>query len=326
MLAERARRRSPSPVDSPAPSATMIDGKAFAARVRERVAAEVSKMHERGIYPGLAVVLVGEDPASQVYVRNKARQTVETGMESFEHRLDATVSEAELLDTVQRLNADPDVHGILVQLPLPGHINEHAVLTAIDPLKDVDGFHPVNVGLLATGQDALVPCTPLGCLLMLRDHFARQGLSLSGANAVVVGRSNIVGKPMAQLLLRESCTVTIAHSRTRDIEAVCGRADILVAAVGRPEMVGTDWIKPGATVIDVGINRIPAPEKGLREDDTPKTRLVGDVDFAAARSVAGAITPVPGGVGPMTIACLLANTVTACARRHGLPAPEGLTA
>ena len=304
-------------------TATVIDGKAFAARVRERVAIEVQRLQDRSIYPGLAVVLVGEDPASQVYVRNKARQTVETGMESFEHRLEASVSEDELLGLVRKLNADPDVHGILVQLPLPDHIDEAAVLLAVDPAKDVDGFHPINVGLLATGQEAMVPCTPLGCLLMLRDY--HEG-SLSGMNAVVIGRSNIVGKPMAQLLLRESCTVTIAHSRTKDIAEVCRRADILVAAVGRPCMIGADWIKPGATVVDVGINRIPAPEKGLKDDGTPKTRLVGDVDFDAAKDVAGAITPVPGGVGPMTIACLLANTVTACCRSNGIAAPEGLTA
>ena len=249
-------------------------------------------------------------------MRSKAKQTVECGMRSFEHKLSAATGEAELLALIEALNADPAVHGILVQLPLPDHLNSDLVINAIDPAKDVDGFHISNVGKLATGQDALVSCTPLGCLLLLRDRLG----DLSGLNAVVVGRSNIVGKPMAQLLLRDSCTVTIAHSRTRDIAEVCRRADILIAAVGRPKMVGGDWIKPGATVIDVGINRIPAPEKG-----EGKTRLVGDVDFDAAVQVAGAITPVPGGVGPMTIACLLANTVTAASRIHGLEAPEGLT-
>ena len=302
--------------------ATIIDGKAFAADVRGRVAERVAALREGGIRPGLAVVLVGEHPASQVYVRNKAAQTVEAGMESFEHRLDAATTQGDLLALVRRLNDDPAVHGILVQLPLPDHVDEAAVLTAIDPAKDVDGFHPVNAGLLATGQKALVPCTPLGCLMMLRDHHG----SLSGMNAVVLGRSNIVGKPMAQLLLRDSCTVTIAHSRTRDVEAVCRGADILVAAVGRPRMVGAHWVREGATVIDVGINRIDAPEKGVKEDGSPKTRLVGDVDFDAVAPRAGAITPVPGGVGPMTIACLLANTLTACCRIHGRPEPEGLTA
>jgi methylenetetrahydrofolate dehydrogenase (NADP+)/methenyltetrahydrofolate cyclohydrolase len=270
---------------------------------------------QHGIVPGLAVVLVGEDPASEVYVRNKGRQTVEAGMASFEHRLDAGVSEAELLALVDRLNGDPSVHGILVQLPLPTHCDAAKVIARIAPEKDVDGFHVSNVGLLATGQKALVPCTPLGCLMMLRD---RHG-DLSGMEAVVVGRSNIVGKPMAQLLLGESCTVTIAHSRTRDLGEVCRRADILVAAVGRPRMIPGDWVKPGATVIDVGINRVPRPE------DPSRTRLVGDVDFDSVAEIAGAITPVPGGVGPMTIACLLANTLTACARSNGLPEPEGLT-
>ncbi|MFT6062323.1 MAG: methylenetetrahydrofolate dehydrogenase (NADP+)/methenyltetrahydrofolate cyclohydrolase [Paracoccaceae bacterium] len=297
-------------------SADIIDGKAFAARLRGRISGHVARMTAQGVIPGLAVVLVGEDPASQVYVRSKAKQTVECGMRSFEHKLSAATGEAELLALIEALNADPAVHGILVQLPLPDHLNSDLVINAIDPAKDVDGFHISNVGKLATGQDALVSCTPLGCLLLLRDRLG----DLSGLNAVVVGRSNIVGKPMAQLLLRDSCTVTIAHSRTRDIAEVCRRADILIAAVGRPKMVGGDWIKPGATVIDVGINRIPAPEKG-----EGKTRLVGDVDFDAAVQVAGAITPVPGGVGPMTIACLLANTVTAASRIHGLEAPEGLT-
>lgn len=295
-------------------SATIIDGKAFAARVRAQVAAHVARLHEeQGLVPGLAVVLVGEDPASQVYVKNKGIQTREAGMNSYEHKLSPDTSEVDLLALIARLNADPAVHGILVQLPLPRHLNADLVINAIDPAKDVDGFHISNVGLLGTGQKAMVPCTPLGCLMMLRDHLG----SLAGLNAVVVGRSNIVGKPMAQLLLGESCTVTIAHSRTRELPAVCRAADILVAAVGRPEMIPGDWVKPGATVIDVGINRIE------REG---KTKLVGDVEFASAAQVAGAITPVPGGVGPMTIACLLANTLTACCRAHGLAEPEGLTA
>jgi methylenetetrahydrofolate dehydrogenase (NADP+)/methenyltetrahydrofolate cyclohydrolase len=295
-------------------SAKVIDGKAFAAEVRERVAVEVAKLKAGGITPGLAVVLVGEDPASQVYVRSKGKQTVEAGMHSVEKRLPATASEAEVLAVVAALNADPAIHGILVQLPLPGQVDESKVLAAIDPAKDVDGFHISNVGLLGTGQKAMVPCTPLGSLMLLRDLHG----DLSGMEAVVIGRSNIVGKPMAQLLLRDSCTVTIAHSRTRDLPAVVRRADIVVAAVGRPQMVKGDWIKPGATVIDVGINRTPG-ENG-------KDRLVGDVDFASVLEVAGAITPVPGGVGPMTIACLLANTLTACCRANGLPEPRGLTA
>ncbi|EEX12016.1 bifunctional protein FolD 2 [Citreicella sp. SE45] len=299
-------------------SATIIDGKVFAATVREQVAAHVARLKaDHGITPGLAVVLVGEDPASQVYVRNKGRQTVEAGMQSFEHKLPAETSEADLLALVERLNADPAVHGILVQLPLPDHMNSDAVINAISPAKDVDGFHISNVGLLGTGQKSMVPCTPLGCLMMLRDQLG----SLSGLDAVVIGRSNIVGKPMAQLLLGESCTVTIAHSRTKNLAEVVRRADIVVAAVGRPQMVPGDWIKPGATVIDVGINRIDAPEKG-----EGKTRLVGDCDYDSCAEVAGAITPVPGGVGPMTIACLLANTVTACCRANGLAEPEGLTA
>ncbi|RRH75466.1 bifunctional methylenetetrahydrofolate dehydrogenase/methenyltetrahydrofolate cyclohydrolase FolD [Falsigemmobacter faecalis] len=294
-------------------TAAVIDGKAFAAEVRGKVAAGVAGLVAKGITPGLAVVLVGEDPASQVYVRSKGRMTVEVGMNSFEHKLDASVGQAELLALIAALNADPAVHGILVQLPLPGHLEEAAVINAIDPAKDVDGFHISNVGLLATGQKAMVPCTPLGCLMLLR---ARLG-DLSGLNAVVVGRSNIVGKPMAQLLLGDSCTVTIAHSRTKDLKALCKGADILVAAVGRPEMITADYVKPGATVIDVGINRI---------ERDGKQKLVGDVDYASAAEVAGAITPVPGGVGPMTIACLLANTLTACCRANGLPEPEGLTA
>ncbi len=294
-------------------TADVIDGKAFAADVRARVATQVARLREeQGITPGLAVVLVGEDPASQVYVRNKGRQTVEAGMESFEHRLPADTDEATLLALIAKLNADPRVHGILVQLPLPGHLNSDLVINSIDPAKDVDGFHISNVGLLGTGQKSMVPCTPLGCLMLLRD---RHG-SISGMNAVVIGRSNIVGKPMAQLLLADSATVTIAHSRTKDLPEVVRRADIVIAAVGRPEMVSGDWIRPGATVIDVGINRI---------ERDGKTKLVGDVHYESAAQVAGAITPVPGGVGPMTIACLLANTLTACCRANGLPEPEGLT-
>ena len=292
----------------------VIDGKAFAARVRAQVAAHVARLRdEHGLVPGLAVVLLGEDPASQVYVRNKGTQTVEVGMQSFEHKLPAETAEADLLALIATLNADPAVHGILVQLPLPKHLDSDLVINSIDPAKDVDGFHVSNVGLLGTGQKSMVPCTPLGCLMMLRDHHG----SLAGLNAVVVGRSNIVGKPMAQLLLGDSCTVTIAHSRTKDLAAVCRGADILVAAVGRPEMITGDMVRPGATVIDVGINRV---------ERDGKTRLVGDVDYASAAAVAGAITPVPGGVGPMTIACLLANTLTACCRARGLPEPEGLTA
>ena len=296
-------------------TATVIDGKAFAATVRGKVADHVTRLkEEHGITPGLAVVLVGEDPASQVYVRSKGKMTQEVGMNSYEHKLDADTSEADLLAVVAQLNADPAVHGILVQLPLPGHLNSDLVINSIDPAKDVDGFHISNVGLLGTGQKAMVPCTPLGCLMMLRDYHG----SLSGMNAVVIGRSNIVGKPMANLLLGDSCTVTIAHSRTADLPGVVRQADIVVAAVGRPQMVTDDWIKPGATVIDVGINRIEKPEGG--------TRLVGDVDYDSCAAVAGAITPVPGGVGPMTIACLLANTLTACCRSNGLSEPDGLTA
>ncbi len=298
--------------------AKTIDGKAFAANIRSQVTEHVTKLKaEHGITPGLAVVLVGEDPASDVYVRNKGKQTHEVGMNSYEHKLDANTSEADLLALIDQLNNDPKVHGILCQLPLPSHLNEDLVINSISPTKDVDGFHISNVGLLNTGQKSMVPCTPLGCLMMLRDHHG----SLSGLNAVVVGRSNIVGKPMANLLLRDSCTVTIAHSRTKNIEDVCRAADIVIAAVGRPEMITGDWIGKGATVIDVGINRIPAPERG-----EGKMRLVGDVHFESASKVAGAITPVPGGVGPMTIACLLANTLTACTRANNLPEPEGLTA
>ena len=294
-------------------SATLIDGKAQAEGLRARVAGEVRRLAARDVVPGLAVVLVGADPASEVYVRNKGRQTVEAGMRSFDHTLAADVSEAEVLALVGRLNADPQVDGILVQLPLPAQIDAQKVIEAIDPGKDVDGFHPVNAGRLMTGVDGLVPCTPLGCLMLV--HSVRP--EIAGLEAVVVGRSNIVGKPVAQLLLAQSCTVTVAHSRTRDLPAVCGRADILVAAVGRPEMIRGEWVKPGATVIDVGINRVPNPGAG-----EGKTRLVGDVAFEEAKAIAGAITPVPGGVGPMTIACLLRNTVVAACRRRGLPDPR----
>jgi len=295
-------------------TATVIDGKAFAATVRDKVGAHVTRLRDaHGITPGLAVVLVGEDPASEVYVRSKGKMTLEVGMNSIEHKLAVDTSEADLLALIATLNADPAIHGILVQLPLPGHLDSDLVINSIDPAKDVDGFHISNVGLLGTGQKSMVPCTPLGCLMMLRDHHG----SLSGLNAVVIGRSNIVGKPMAQLLLGDSCTVTIAHSRTKDLQSVVSQADIVVAAVGRAEMVPGDWIKKGATVIDVGINRI---------ERDGKKKLVGDVDYASCAAVAGAITPVPGGVGPMTIACLLANTITACCRANNLPEPDGLTA
>ncbi|WP_071672596.1 bifunctional methylenetetrahydrofolate dehydrogenase/methenyltetrahydrofolate cyclohydrolase FolD [Nioella nitratireducens] len=298
-------------------TATIIDGKAFAADVRAQVATHVGRLkQENGITPGLAVVLVGEDPASQVYVRSKGKQTVEVGMNSFEHKLPADTSAEDLYALIDQLNNDPAVHGILCQFPVPDHLSESDIVARIDPAKDVDGLHILNIGRLASGQDAMAPCTPLGCLMLLRDQLG----SLSGKSAVVVGRSNLVGKPMAQLLLRDSCTVTIAHSRTKDLGAVCREADILVAAVGRPQMIPGDWVKPGATVIDVGINRIQHPE------NPEKTKLVGDVDFAGCAEVAGAITPVPGGVGPMTIACLLANTLTACCRANGLAEPEGLTA
>jgi methylenetetrahydrofolate dehydrogenase (NADP+)/methenyltetrahydrofolate cyclohydrolase len=291
--------------------AKLIDGNLFSAKLRETIAARVAEMKEKHrVTPGLAVVLVGEDPASQVYVRTKGKRTIEAGMHSFEHKLPADTPEDALLLLIESLNKDPAVHGILVQLPVPKHIDTQKVIEAIDPAKDVDGFHPVNVGRLATGMDALVPCTPLGSLLLLKDNLGKLG----GLDAVVIGRSNIVGKPMAQLLIKESCTVTVAHSQTRDLAGVVRRADIVIAAVGRPEMIKGDWIKPGATVIDVGINRIELPDG--------KTRLVGDVDFASAVKVAGAITPVPGGVGPMTIACLLRNTLVACARLHGLPEVE----
>jgi methylenetetrahydrofolate dehydrogenase (NADP+)/methenyltetrahydrofolate cyclohydrolase len=294
-------------------TANVIDGKAFAAGLRARLAEVAGAFAARaGRKPGLAVVLVGEDAASAVYVRSKEKATVEAGMASFAHRLPADTSEADLLALVAALNADSAVDGILVQLPLPKHIDEARVIAAIDPDKDVDGFHPINAGRLATGLEGFVPCTPLGCLMLLKDRLG----DLSGLNAVVIGRSNIVGKPMAQLLIRESCTVTVAHSRTRDLPAVVRAADIVVAAVGRAEMVKADWIRPGATVIDVGINRVDAGEG--------KTKLVGDVDYAGVAGVAGAITPVPGGVGPMTIAVLLRNAVVAAHRREGLSPPDGL--
>ena len=288
----------------------IIDGKAFAAGLRARIAETVAGLKQKhGLTPGLAVVLVGEDPASQVYVRSKGKQTVETGMNSFEHKLPREATQKELLALIDKLNSDPAVHGILVQLPLPGQIDEQSVIDAIDPAKDVDGFHVINAGRLATGGKAMVPCTPLGCLMLLQDRLG----DLSGMNAVIVGRSNIVGKPMAQLLLGANCTVTVAHSRTRDLAEVCRRADILVAAVGRPEMIKGDWVKPGAAVIDVGINRI--------DSGGDKPRLVGDVDFAGAHANAAAITPVPGGVGPMTIAVLLRNTVVAACRQAELEEP-----
>ena len=290
--------------------ASLIDGKAIASDLRAQLSADVAGLvKDHGVKPGLAVVLVGEDPASEVYVRSKSKQTVEVGMESFKHTLPTETSEQELLDLVARLNNDDTVHGILVQLPLPNHINEGRVIEAIDPAKDVDGFHPVNIGRLVAGEEALVPCTPQGCIILAKSAQA----DLTGCHAVIVGRSNIVGKPVAQLLLQENCTVTIAHSRTRDLPGLCATADLLVAAVGRPEMIRGDWVKPGAIVIDVGINRIPAPEKG-----EGKSRLVGDVNFDEALEVASAITPVPGGVGPMTIACLLKNTYQAALRIQGI--------
>jgi methylenetetrahydrofolate dehydrogenase (NADP+)/methenyltetrahydrofolate cyclohydrolase len=293
--------------------ADIIDGKAFAQGLRSRVADAVPTfVAQTGRKPGLAVVLVGEDPASQVYVRSKGKAVIAAGLASFEHVLPATIDQEALIALVRSLNANEEVDGILVQLPLPRGMDDKAVIAAIDPAKDVDGFHVANAGKLAVGEEGLVPCTPLGALMLLKD---RQG-DLSGLDAVVIGRSNIVGKPMAQLLLRENCTVTIAHSRTRDLPALVRRADIVVAAIGRAEMVKGDWLKPGAIVIDVGINRIAAEEG--------KTRLVGDVEFQSAREVAGAITPVPGGIGPMTIAVLLRNTLIAACARAGLPAPEGL--
>lgn len=291
--------------------ATIIDGKAFSANLRGEIARKVALVKENhSITPGLAVVLVGEDPASQVYVRSKGKQTQEAGMNSYEHKLDASTSQEDLLGLIDQLNNDPDVHGILVQLPLPDHIDEEAVINSVSADKDVDGFHLSNVGRLSIGAEGIVPCTPLGSMMMLKDHLG----DLSGMKAIVVGRSNIVGKPMAALLLKESCTVTIAHSRTRDLPGECRQADILVAAVGRPEMVKGDWIKPGATVIDVGINRI--------ENEDGTTRLVGDVEFESAAEVAAAITPVPGGVGPMTIACLLHNTLQQACRLNGVDVPE----
>ena len=293
--------------------ADIIDGKAFAESLRKRIASETARIKsEANVTPGLAVVLVGEDPASKVYVKNKGKQTVEAGMNSIEHRLDENVSQDELLSLINDLNNDPGVHGILCQLPLPKHLDESMVINAINPEKDVDGFHISNVGLLGTGQKSMVPCTPLGCLMMLRDHLG----TLAGVNAVVIGKSNIVGKPMIQLLLNDGATVTTVHLRTRDIDSITRTADVLVVAVGRPEMVKPEWIKEGAVIIDVGINRVPAPDLGEN-----KSRIVGDVDYAGCAEKAGAITPVPGGVGPMTIACLLANTLTACSRLHGLEDP-----
>jgi methylenetetrahydrofolate dehydrogenase (NADP+) / methenyltetrahydrofolate cyclohydrolase len=292
-------------------TAAIIDGKAIAADLRARVAAQAASLAQaHGFVPGIAVVLAGSDPASEVYVRSKSRQVVEAGMRSFDHRLPDTASEAELLALMARLNADPAVHGILVQLPLPPQIDAQQVINAIDPAKDVDGFHPLNAGRLATGLPALVPCTPLGCVMLAKSVRP----SLAGLDAVVIGRSNIVGKPLAHLLIDESATVTIAHSKTRDLPALCRGKDLLFAAIGRPELVRGDWIKPGATVIDVGINRVAAADG--------KARTVGDVAFAEAREIAGAITPVPGGVGPMTIACLLANTLRAARMARGLPLPR----
>lgn len=289
------------------PSAAVIDGKAHAAALRQILAAEVAALQRHGVQPGLAVVLVGADPASEVYVRSKVRACGELGILSLEHRLPAETSEAVLLALVYQLNRDPTVHGILVQLPLPAAIDSDRILAAIDPAKDVDGFHPLNSGLLAAGRSALVPCTPLGCLLLLKDRVG----DLTGLEAVVIGRSAIVGRPMAHLLTAENATVTLAHSKTRDLATVVRRADIVIAAVGRPGMVRGGWLKPGAVVIDVGINRVIGPDG--------KTRLVGDVAYEEALPIASALTPVPGGVGPMTIACLMQNTITACRRQHGLP-------
>ena len=298
--------------------ARIIDGKAFAAALRERIAGHVNRLNtDHGITPGLAVVIVGQDPGSQVYVAQKAKQTVEVGMHSEKYELPETASEAEVLALVQKLNADTAIHGILVQLPVPPHIDARKIIETISPEKDVDCFTPASVGKLVIGLPGPVSCTPLGCLMLLRDTLG----DLSGLHAVVVGRSNLVGKPMAQLLLRENCTVTMAHSRTKDLPAVVRQADIVIAAVGRPEMIKGDWIKPGATIVDVGINRIDAPERG-----EGKTRLLGDVAFGEAAAVAGAITPVPGGVGPMTIACLLANTITTASLINGLVPPSDLTA
>lgn len=297
---------------SPCGQARLIDGKAIAADLRARIAADVANLKDReGITPGLAVVLVGEDPASAIYVRSKKKHAVEAGMASFEHRLPASATQAELMATIDALNADTSVHGILVQLPLPPHMDQRAVINAIDPAKDVDGFHIANVGRVGTGQDAIVPCTPLGCMMLLRTVHD----DLRGKMAVVIGHSNIVGKPMARLLLNAECTVAVAHKATTNIADLCRMADIVVVAAGVPGLVKTDWVRPGATVIDVGINRVPDPEAG-----DGAARIVGDVDFAAVRARAGAITPVPGGVGPMTIACLLSNTLAACRQAHGLTA------
>ena len=294
----------------------VIDGKAFAAGLTQRIGDAVAEFTTAGHpQPGLAVVLVGEDPASQVYVRNKIRTTTEAGMRSIEYKLDVSTSQDELMALIEKLNHDDGVDGILVQLPLPKQIDGDAVINAIDPEKDVDGFHVINVGRLSIGLDSLIPCTPYGCIMLLEDHFG----DLSGKSAVVVGRSNIVGKPMAQLLLSRNCTVTVAHSRTANLQDVCRQADIVVAAVGRPEMIDGDWIKDGAVVIDVGINRVPAPERG-----EGKFRLTGDVDYESAGAKASAITPVPGGVGPMTIACLLRNTMVAAARRRGVEVPASI--
>jgi methylenetetrahydrofolate dehydrogenase (NADP+)/methenyltetrahydrofolate cyclohydrolase len=291
-------------------TATIIDGKSIAADLRSKIAGEVARLKAaHGLTPGIAVVLVGEDPASSVYVRTKSKAVAEAGMRAVDRKLPATTSESELLELIVALNKDDAVNGILVQLPLPAQIDAQKVIAAIDPAKDADGFHPLNVGRLASGLPALVPCTPLGCVILAKTVHA----SLAGMEAVVVGRSNIVGKPVAQLLLKENATVTVAHSKTRDLPGVCRRADLLVAAIGKPEMIRGDWIKPGATVIDVGINRVPG--------EAGKSRIVGDVAFAEAAEVAGALTPVPGGVGPMTIACLLLNTLRAACAQKGLPAP-----
>ncbi len=291
-------------------TAEIIDGKSFAAKLRTKIGEEVTKLKKHtGKTPGLAVILVGEDPASQVYVRNKGKQTIEAGMESFEFKMADNVSEGELIAKINELNEDDNIHGILVQLPLPKHINESMVINAVSPEKDVDGFHVINAGRLATGQDCMVPCTPLGCIMMLKDRLG----NLSGLNATVIGRSNIVGKPMAALLLRESCTVTIVHSRTKNIEQICKNSDILIAAVGQPKIVNQQWVKEGAVIIDVGINRI---------EINGKNKLVGDVDFDDVKDIAGAVTPVPGGVGPMTIACLLRNTVIAFCRINKVDEPD----
>ncbi|MBU2865488.1 bifunctional methylenetetrahydrofolate dehydrogenase/methenyltetrahydrofolate cyclohydrolase FolD [Pacificibacter marinus] len=299
-------------------TAQLIDGKALASTVRGTVKDAVAQLKaEHGIIPGLAVVLVGSDPASEVYVRSKGKQTIEAGMNSFEFRLSADTSEKELMGLIERLNTDPEVHGILVQLPLPAHLDSKLVINAIDPHKDVDGFHTTNVGMVGTGQDAIVPCTPRGCMMMLAQIYP----DLRGKTALVIGHSNIVGKPMGRLLLNADCTVIVTHKSSTNIPELARMSDIIVVAAGVPGLVKADWIKPGATVIDVGINRVPAPENGVKDDGTVKTKLVGDVDFDAAKEVAGAITPVPGGVGPMTIACLLVNTLSACCHLNSLPEP-----